>query len=547
MPLNPNLGTSHLPKYAKYALQGGGASRELASLLDPLHRACLPPPPAHTCKETPPPPPCPPLQGGGEAGKPVGHPPAHRLPVQPGRLRRSARPHRSGCAPPSAVAAAAAALLRCVILRAECRLLCWMPGMRLLPISCPCTCMSTPARFSPSNLNAAPPHYQTPADRKTQPSHAPLFPHPAPLWPSSPNPGTSPPPCADMRSNFEAGHVCWDGRDVIGGRPTGVVRASFGYASTLGDAGAIVALVRRFFVDHGVRFDQGPRFDRGVGFDQGAGAQGAALAEQRAEAATPAEQRGEAAAPAGQRAAREQAGGRQGAPRKRGVAADAVVVRASCAGADAALAPATPTAAPSEAAAAAAGLAARALVAAAADATQALALGLDSGRAADGGGGGAGTGGSIQALWVYPIKSCRGFSPPAWPLGALRHGSPNPENMGAQHAFLPAACAHQPPAAGSGLHRPPALHPGTTLGACLVGPGPSPAATALNQSASCVPAWLRHLTGPAPTVDLPSTLSCAVQVLAACSTTAAGRWWTWPRAQPCASRSTPPWPPSQQE
>lgn len=57
MPLNPNLGTSHLPKYAKYALQGGGASRELASLLDPLHRACLPPPPAHTCKETPPPPP----------------------------------------------------------------------------------------------------------------------------------------------------------------------------------------------------------------------------------------------------------------------------------------------------------------------------------------------------------------------------------------------------------------------------------------------------------------------------------------------------------
>ena len=42
-----------------------------------------------------------------------------------------------------------------------------------------------------------------------------------------------------MLSNFEAGHVCWDGRDVMGGRPTGVVRASFGYASSLGDAAAI--------------------------------------------------------------------------------------------------------------------------------------------------------------------------------------------------------------------------------------------------------------------------------------------------------------------
>lgn len=42
-----------------------------------------------------------------------------------------------------------------------------------------------------------------------------------------------------MLANFEAGHVCWDGRDVMGGKPTGVVRASFGYASSLGDAAAI--------------------------------------------------------------------------------------------------------------------------------------------------------------------------------------------------------------------------------------------------------------------------------------------------------------------
>ncbi len=42
-----------------------------------------------------------------------------------------------------------------------------------------------------------------------------------------------------MRANFEAGHVCWDDRDMIGGKPTGLVRASFGYASTLADADAI--------------------------------------------------------------------------------------------------------------------------------------------------------------------------------------------------------------------------------------------------------------------------------------------------------------------
>ena len=52
-----------------------------------------------------------------------------------------------------------------------------------------------------------------------------------------------------MRTNYEAGHVCWDGNDVMGGRPTGVVRASFGYGSTLGHAAAIAALVRRYFVE----------------------------------------------------------------------------------------------------------------------------------------------------------------------------------------------------------------------------------------------------------------------------------------------------------
>eukprot|EP00887_Chlorella_sp_A99_P004517 scaffold34.g4517.t1 len=54
---------------------------------------------------------------------------------------------------------------------------------------------------------------------------------------------------ADVRSHYEAGHVCWDGKDVMGGRPTGVVRASFGYASTLADAEAIAAFVERYFVE----------------------------------------------------------------------------------------------------------------------------------------------------------------------------------------------------------------------------------------------------------------------------------------------------------
>jgi len=41
---------------------------------------------------------------------------------------------------------------------------------------------------------------------------------------------------SDLVSNFEAGHVCWDGNDVINGKPTGAVRISFGYMSTYEDA-----------------------------------------------------------------------------------------------------------------------------------------------------------------------------------------------------------------------------------------------------------------------------------------------------------------------
>ena len=47
---------------------------------------------------------------------------------------------------------------------------------------------------------------------------------------------------------FLEGHVCWDDRDVIGGKPTGAVRASFGWASTLSDAECIADFVQRHFV-----------------------------------------------------------------------------------------------------------------------------------------------------------------------------------------------------------------------------------------------------------------------------------------------------------
>ena len=39
----------------------------------------------------------------------------------------------------------------------------------------------------------------------------------------------------EMRENYEEGHVCWDDRDVLRGKPTGAVRASMGHVSTFHD------------------------------------------------------------------------------------------------------------------------------------------------------------------------------------------------------------------------------------------------------------------------------------------------------------------------
>ena len=56
---------------------------------------------------------------------------------------------------------------------------------------------------------------------------------------------------AQLREAREAGHVCWDGHDLVAGRPTGAVRLSLGYMSTYADCEAAVALVQEHFVTAG--------------------------------------------------------------------------------------------------------------------------------------------------------------------------------------------------------------------------------------------------------------------------------------------------------
>ncbi|KAI3675678.1 hypothetical protein L1987_85270 [Smallanthus sonchifolius] len=53
---------------------------------------------------------------------------------------------------------------------------------------------------------------------------------------------------ADLLSNIEAGHVCWDDLDILHGKPTGAVRVSFGYMSTFEDAWRFVNFIVSSFV-----------------------------------------------------------------------------------------------------------------------------------------------------------------------------------------------------------------------------------------------------------------------------------------------------------
>lgn len=52
----------------------------------------------------------------------------------------------------------------------------------------------------------------------------------------------------DVANHFARGKVCGDELDTIDGRPTGALRASFGWGSTLADADALVEVVREDFV-----------------------------------------------------------------------------------------------------------------------------------------------------------------------------------------------------------------------------------------------------------------------------------------------------------
>ncbi|KAK1440120.1 hypothetical protein QVD17_05945 [Tagetes erecta] len=53
---------------------------------------------------------------------------------------------------------------------------------------------------------------------------------------------------ADLLSNIEAGHVCWDDLDILHGKPTGAVRVSFGYMSTFEDAWRFMNFIVSSFV-----------------------------------------------------------------------------------------------------------------------------------------------------------------------------------------------------------------------------------------------------------------------------------------------------------
>ena len=51
-----------------------------------------------------------------------------------------------------------------------------------------------------------------------------------------------------MYPTLQAGHVCGDTMDVIDGLPTGSVRVSFGYMSTMDDARALIDFITNTFV-----------------------------------------------------------------------------------------------------------------------------------------------------------------------------------------------------------------------------------------------------------------------------------------------------------
>jgi molybdenum cofactor sulfurtransferase len=53
----------------------------------------------------------------------------------------------------------------------------------------------------------------------------------------------------DIQRNLQSGHVCWDDRSLMNGRPTGAVRVSFGWPSTALDVRRIIEFLSANFVE----------------------------------------------------------------------------------------------------------------------------------------------------------------------------------------------------------------------------------------------------------------------------------------------------------
>ncbi|KAL9069083.1 MAG: hypothetical protein Q9161_005730 [Pseudevernia consocians] len=54
----------------------------------------------------------------------------------------------------------------------------------------------------------------------------------------------------EMKRNFSAGHRCGNETDIIGGKPTGILRVSLGAMSNMQDVKSFLGFVEEFFVDH---------------------------------------------------------------------------------------------------------------------------------------------------------------------------------------------------------------------------------------------------------------------------------------------------------
>ncbi|KAK9764960.1 hypothetical protein K7432_007088 [Basidiobolus ranarum] len=53
----------------------------------------------------------------------------------------------------------------------------------------------------------------------------------------------------EVQENLSAGHVCWDDKDIIGGKPTGSIRISLGAMSTFEDVIVWINFLKEFFVN----------------------------------------------------------------------------------------------------------------------------------------------------------------------------------------------------------------------------------------------------------------------------------------------------------